>query len=75
VGCIGGVVPRSWGSNMSIPAPRTPGRSAYEQTRRFEEHSLLLVLWQVQHEVRKLIAGPTVFICDEWRRTLHGYHP
>jgi len=22
-------------------------------------------LWQSQHEVRKLIAGPTVFICDE----------
>jgi ATP-dependent Clp protease ATP-binding subunit ClpX len=28
-----------------------------------------------QHEVRKLIAGPTVFICDEVRRTLHGHHP
>ena len=28
---------------------------------------------QSQHEVRKLIAGPTVFICDECR-TLHGYY-
>ena len=27
-----------------------------------------------QHEVRKLIAGPTVFICDECVRTVHGYH-
>ena len=26
-----------------------------------------------QHEVRKLIAGPTVFICDECR-TMHGYN-
>ena len=22
-----------------------------------------------QHEVKKLIAGPTVFICDEYRRS------
>ena len=28
-----------------------------------------------QHEVRKLIAGPTVFICDEMRGIVHGYHP
>jgi len=26
-----------------------------------------------QHEVRKLIAGPTVFICDEC--VVHGHHP
>ena len=26
---------------------------------------LLLLLEKSQHEVRKLIAGPTVFICDE----------
>ena len=28
-----------------------------------------------QHEVRKLIAGPTVFICDECVELVHGYHP
>ena len=28
-----------------------------------------------QHEVRKLIAGPTVFICDECVELLHGHHP
>ena len=26
---------------------------------------LLFILWQKSHEVKKLIAGPTVFICDE----------
>ena len=25
-----------------------------------------------QHEVRKLIAGPTVFICDEWVELCRG---
>ena len=29
------------------------------------EKPLLLFLWQEQHEVKKLIAGPSVFICDE----------
>ena len=28
-----------------------------------------------QHEVRKLIAGPTVFICDECVELVHGHHP
>jgi ATP-dependent Clp protease ATP-binding subunit ClpX len=27
-----------------------------------------------QHEVRKLIAGPTVFICDECVETMHGHY-
>ena len=27
-----------------------------------------------QHEVRKLIAGPTVFICDECVELCMGYH-
>ena len=27
-----------------------------------------------QHEVRKLIAGPTVFICDECVELCIGYH-
>ncbi len=27
-----------------------------------------------QHEVRKLIAGPTVFICDECVELMYGYH-
>ena len=28
-----------------------------------------------QHEVRKLIAGPTVFICDECVELCIGHHP
>ena len=42
-------------------------RSRHEQSKRKrqQEHSVLLLLRQSQHEVRKLIAGPTVFICDE----------
>ncbi|BBI62207.1 hypothetical protein HSBAA_35130 [Vreelandella sulfidaeris] len=34
------------------------------QGRRWQT-ALLLVLWQNQNEVRKLIAGPSVYICDE----------
>ena len=34
-------------------------------TEKIIKYFILLVLWKSQHEVRKLIAGPTVFICDE----------
>src|SRR6266436_4710831 len=52
---------------VRAPGPVTLTESKDEQGRwqRFEEHAPLLVLRQSQHEVRKLIAGPTVFICDE----------
>jgi hypothetical protein len=32
---------------------------------RFTEYSLLRICGQSQHEVRQLISGPTVFICNE----------
>jgi ATP-dependent Clp protease ATP-binding subunit ClpX len=43
----------------------TEGEDEQGYGQRYEEHALLLVRRQGQHEVRKLIAGPTVFICDE----------
>ena len=34
----------------------------------------LLFLWKSQKEVKKLIAGPTVFVCDECVELMYGYN-
>ncbi len=73
---------RSWflslrptGVMSPLGSPRVRGRSAHEQVRRFEEHSLLLILRQVPARGAQAHRRPDGVHLRRMRRALHGHHP